>query len=256
MSCHNNDMGANDSLGITERVRELAEPKLAEFNARLVPGLNPTRMLGVRIPLLRKLAKRLWREDLYAVEDFLAAVPHDFQEEDILHVLLLNEVRDFDVWLRGITKFLPHLTNWVLTDTVTPVCVKGRGVSRIPGLERACFRWLNDRRVYVQRLGVVILLSYFTGEYFNRSHLAKVAALAGSQEYYVRIAVAWYFAEVLAKQPEIALPWFRPVSISNEGTPGLPTRTLRPSIAKALDSRRVSEDIKIQLREVRAHLPR
>ena len=106
------------SYSISQAVRELAEPKLAEFTAKLIPTVDPARILGVRTPALRRLAKKLLREHPQEASDFIAAVPHDFQEEDLLHVLLLNEERDFATWHTEITNFLPYMTNWILTDAV------------------------------------------------------------------------------------------------------------------------------------------
>uniref|UniRef100_UPI0028D561CF DNA alkylation repair protein n=1 Tax=Rothia aeria TaxID=172042 RepID=UPI0028D561CF len=114
------------SYSISQTVRELAEPKLAEFTAKLLPTVDPARILGVRTPALRKLSKKLLCEHPQEVTDFMAAAPHDFQEEDLLHVLLLNEERDFAAWHTAITSFLPYMTNWTLTDAVSPACVKGR----------------------------------------------------------------------------------------------------------------------------------
>ena len=182
------------SYSISQTVRELAEPKLAEFTAKLLPTVDPARILGVRTPALRRLAKKLLREHPQEVTEFMAAVPHDFQEEDLLHT--------------EITGFLPYMTNWTLTDAVSPACVKGRNATNLPQLERACLNWLVDDRVYVQRLGAVVLMSLLGTEYFSPEHLRAVAALAGSDEYYVRVAVAWYFAEALARQETAALPWF------------------------------------------------
>ena len=122
------------SSSISQAVRELAEPKLAEFTAKLIPTVDPARILGVRTPALRKLAKKLLREHPLEVTEFMAAVPHDFQEEDLLHVLLLNEERDFTTWHAEVTDFLPHMTNWTLTDAVSPACVKGRNAPSLPQL--------------------------------------------------------------------------------------------------------------------------
>ena len=175
------------SYSISQTVRELAEPKLAEFTAKLLPTVDPTRILGVRTPALRKLSKKLLREHPQETAEFMAAVPHDFQEEDLLHVLLLNEERDFATWHAKITSFLPYMTNWTLTDAVSPACVKGRNAANLPQLERACLNWMLDDHVYVQRLGVVVLMSLLGTEYFSPEHLRAVAALAGSDEYYVRL---------------------------------------------------------------------
>ncbi|WP_141756681.1 DNA alkylation repair protein [Rothia sp. HMSC069C01] len=161
------------SSSISQTVRELAEPKLAEFTAKLIPTVDPERILGVRMPALRKLAKKLLREHPQEVTEFMAAVPHDFQEEDLLHMLLLNEERDFTTWHAGITNFLPYMTNWTLTDAVSPTCVKGRNAANLPQLERACLDWMVDDRVYVQRLGVVVLMSLLGTEYFSPEHLRK-----------------------------------------------------------------------------------
>ena len=245
------------SYSISQAIRELAEPKLAKFTARLIPTVDPERILGVRTPALRKLSKKLLREHPQEVTEFKAAVPHDFQEEDLLHVLLLNEERNFAAWHTEITSFLPYMTNWTLTDAVSPACVKGRNAANLPQLERACLNWMVDDRVYVQRLGVVVLMSLLGTEYFSPEHLRAVAALAGSDEYYVRVAVAWYFAEALARQEHAALPWFALANSSGStDSPGLPAVTLRMAITKAIESRRISDDLKAELRQIRSALPR
>ena len=114
-----------------------------------------------------------------------------------------------------------------------------------------------DDRVYVQRLGVVVLMSLLGTEYFSPEHLRAVAALAGSDEYYVRVAVAWYFAEALARQETAALPWFALANSSGStDSPGLPAVTLRMAITKAIESRRISDDLKAELRQIRSTLPR
>ena len=245
------------SFSISQAVRELAEPKLAKFTAKLIPTADPERILGVRTPALRKLSKKLLREHPQEVREFMAAVPHDFQEEDLLHVLLLNEERNFATWHAAITSFLPYMTNWTLTDAVSPACVKGRNAANLPQLERACLNWMVDDRMYVQRLGAVVLMSLLGTEYFSPEHLRAVAALAGSDDYYVRVAVAWYFAEALARQERAALPWFA-LADSSDGTdsPGLPAVTLRMAITKAIESRRISDGLKAELRQVRSTLPR
>ena len=245
------------SSSISQAVRELAEPKLAKFTAKLLPTVDPERILGVRMPALRKLAKKLLREHPQETAEFMAAVPHDFQEEDLLHVLLLNEERNFATWRTEITSFLPYMTNWTLTDAVSPACVKGRNAANLPQLERTCLDWLVDDRVYVQRLGAVVLMSLLGTEYFSPEHLRAVAALAGSDEYYVRVAVAWYFAEALARQEHAALPWFALANSSGStDSPGLPAVTLRMAITKAIESRRISDELKAELRQIRSTLPR
>ena len=245
------------SYSISQTVRELAEPKLAKFTAKLLPTVDPARILGVRTPALRKLAKKLLREHLQEVAEFMVAVPHDFQEEDLLHVLLLNEERDFAAWHAEITDFLPHMTNWTLTDAVSPACVKGGKAENLPKLELSCLNWILDDRVYVQRLGAVALMSLLSTEYFSPEHLQAVAALAGSDEYYVRVAVAWYFAEALARQERAALPWFVLAdSPGDTDSHGLPAVTLRMAITKAIESRRIPDELKAELRQIRSTLPR
>ena len=245
------------SSSISQVARELAEPKLAEFTAKLLPTVDPARILGVRMPALRKLSKKLLREYPQEITEFKTAVPHDFQEEDLLHVLLLNEERDFATWHAEITNFLPYMTNWALTDAVSPTCVKGRNAANLPKLERACLDWVVDDRVYVQRLGAVVLMSLLGTEYFSPEHLQAVAALAGSDEYYVRVAVAWYFAEALARQERATLPWFTLANSSGStGSPGLPAVTLRMTITKAIESRRISDELKTELKQIRSTLPR
>ena len=124
-------------------------------------------------------------------------------------------------------------------------------------MQPTCRSWLVDDRVYVQRLGTVVLMSLLGTEYFSPEHLRAVAALAGSEEYYVRVAVAWYFAEALARQERAALPWFALANSSgNTDSPGLPVVTLRMAITKAIESRRISDELKTKLRQIRSTLPR
>ena len=172
-------------------------------------------------------------------------------------MLLLNEERDFAAWHAEITDFLPYMTNWILTDAVAPACVKGGKAANLPQLERSCLDWIVDDRVYVQRLGVVVLMSLLSTESFSPEHLQAVAALAGSDEYYVRVAVAWYFAEALARQERAALPWFVLAdSPGDTDSPVLPAVTLRMAITKAIESRRIPDELKAELRQVRSTLPR
>ena len=134
---------------------------------------------------------------------------------------------------------------------------KGRNAANLPQLERACLDWLVDDRVYVQRLGVVVLMSLLSTESFSPEHLRAVAALAGSEEYYVRVAVAWYFTEALARQECAALPWFALADSSGSvDSPGLPAVTLRMAITKAIESHRIPDELKTKLRQVRSTLPR
>ena len=148
------------------------------------------------------------------------------------------------------------MTNWTLTDAVSPDCVKGRNATSLPQLERSCLDWMVDDRVYVQRLGVVVLMSLLSTESFSPEHLRAVAALANSEEYYVRVAVAWYFAEALARQERAALLWFALADSSGStDSPGLPAVTLRMAITKAIESRRISDELKAELRQIRSTLP-
>ena len=221
---------------IQARLFSLSDPAYRDFTLPLLPGLAPERMIGVRMPAMRALAKELYRAGAY--EDFLAALPHDYHEENCLHAFLIGEIKDAERCLDEIGRFLPFVDNWAVCDTIRPKCFrKNRAalLARIPA-------WLASGETYTVRFGVGMLMCHFLDEAFRPEYLEWVSALR-SGEYYVNMMIAWYFATALAKQYDAALPYLE------QGR--LERWTHNKTIQKAVESYRVSDEHKAALRLLR-----
>ena len=233
-------IGSTDSAraaaSLRERLFAMAEPDYAAFTAKLIPTLDPARVLGVRAPALRALARELRGTE--EAEAFLAALPHRFQEENLLHAYLLAHEKGFGRCLSRVEAFLPQVDNWAVCDSLSLPCFKKhrRELAAVIPL------WLNAGHSYTVRFGVKQLMDHFLEADFDPRWPAAVAELR-REEYYVNMMRAWYFATALAKQWEAVLPWF------TQGR--LDPWTHAKAIQKATESFRISEPQKALLKSLR-----
>lgn len=205
--------------------------KYRDLQLRLMPDVAPERVIGVRTPVLRAMAKEL-------NEDFLSSLPHYYFEENQLHGFALERIRDFDSCLKHVQAFLPHVDNWATCDQFSP-----RAFARAPErLLEILPTWLTDPHPYTARFAMRMLMSLFLKERFKGEYLEWVAN-ANREHYYVKMMVAWYFATALAFQYDATLPWI----LQRRLDPW----THRKAIQKALESFRVSPEHKEALRALR-----
>ena len=221
---------------IQERLFRLQDPGYREFTAPLLPGVEPDTIIGVRLPAVHALAKELVKEG--KEQAFLKELPHRFFEENGLHASILCLEKDFSVCLDEIECFLPFIDNWSVCDGLKPTVLKKHRpelLERIPA-------WLASERPYTVRYGISMLMSHFLDGDFQPAYLDWVSALR-SEEYYVNMMIAWYFATALAKQYGAAVPYI-------EGR-RLARWTHNKSIQKAVESFRVPEERKVYLKSLR-----
>lgn len=221
---------------IRARLLALRDEPYGDFIARLIPTMARERIIGVRTPALRALAKEL--RGTPQAEGLLRSLPHHFYEEDQLHAALIAQEKDFDRALLLTEAFLPHIDNWATCDSFSPP-VFGKHPEDMLKRARA---WLKSPLVYTQRYAIGVLMRWFLDEYFDPAHLALVASHA-SEEYYVHMMRAWYFATALTKQWEAALPYIEQRRMDR--------RTHLKSIQKAVESRLISDERKARLRSLR-----
>ena len=223
-------------MEIREELFALRDEKNAAFLAKLVPNIPPERVHGARMPALRKLAASLRGTERAA--EFLRALPHGSLDEDLLHALLLNELRDYAGTLAALEAFLPHVDNWAVCDALRPKCFgkhRGELIGEIP-------RWLADERPFTRRFGLEMLMTHFLDGDFRPEYLCW-AAETRAEDYYVRMMQAWFFATALAKQYEAALPVLRERRLE----PWTHNRTIQ----KAVESFRVPDERKAYLKTLR-----
>ena len=185
---------------ITARLFSMQDPVYRDFQRKLIPTAAPETFIGVRTPELRRYARELSRRD--DVGDFLHGLPHRYFDENQLHAFLLSGMKDFAACLREVHAFLPWVDNWATCDQMSPAVFRKHRSELLQSIRE----WLGSSETYTVRFGVGMLMEHYLGEDFDAAYPALVAALR-SEEYYVNMMRAWYFATALAKQYEAVLPY-------------------------------------------------
>ena len=221
---------------IQERLFALQDLPYRDFNARLLPTVDKETIIGVRTPALRKLARELRGSE--AAGGFLAELPHRYFEENGLHAFLIESIRDYGECLAAVERFLPFVDNWATCDSLSPPVFKQHRAELLAPIER----WLASKETYPVRFGVGMLMAHYLDADFAPRYLEWVAALR-SEEYYINMMIAWYFATALAKQYDAALPYIE-------------QRRLEPwthnkAIQKAVESYRITDEQKAYLKTLR-----
>lgn len=221
---------------IQEKLFALQDEGYQAFSAKLIPTVASAKIIGVRTPALRQLAK----ETMAAGEaaGFLEALPHLYHEENQLHAFILSAEKDFDRCLAHVDAFLPYVDNWATCDQMSPKVFSKHRPELLPQIKR----WLAAEDTYAVRFAIGMLMAHFLDEDFDRSYLAMTAQIR-SEEYYVNMMIAWYFATALAKQYEAALPFIEDRRLA--------LWTHNKAIQKAIESRRVSAAHKAYLRTLK-----
>lgn len=214
---------------------ELADPGYKQFQAGLLPHIDPDTIIGVRTPELRKLARQMHPTD---ARRFFGETPHRYYDENLLHALLLSELNNFSLCATLVGGFLPYVDNWAVCDQLRPWVFKRNTERLLPYIES----WILSGRTYHVRFGVEMLMLHYLVEHFDIRYLHIVAAIDHS-DYYVKMAVAWYFATALAEQYEITLPFFE------DGL--LYAWQHNKAIQKAVESRRIPAERKDYLKTLK-----
>lgn len=213
-----------------------ADPEYREFISSLLPTVPKESILGVRIPQLRRLAKQFMQER--EADRFLMSLPHTYYEENLLHALLINEIRSFPLCISAIQRFLPFIDNWAVCDSLRPHALS----KDLPALSEEISDWLRSEYPFAVRFGIEMRMLHFLGNAFDRAYLSRIAAIE-SDEYYVNMMIAWFFATALALQWDATLPYLQNGSLS--------LGIQRKIIQKAVESRRISKAQKKALKALR-----
>ena len=225
---------------ITEEIRrslfDLQDIKYRDFQAKLIPRKDTEIMIGVRTPELRKLAKQmLKRED---IGEFLRDLPHRYFDEDQLHAFIVSGIKEYGKCMEELMRFLPFVDNWATCDQMSPGVFK----KHKPELLAEIREWLGSEHTYTVRFGIGMLMQHFLDEDFDPAYPELVAGVH-SEEYYVNMMIAWYFATALAKQYDAVLPFIEERRLD--------PWTHNKSIQKAVESYRISDEQKEYLRSLK-----
>ena len=200
-----------------------------QMQVRLLPNIAPDTIIGVRTPVLRGIAKEM--EDRY---HFLKALPHSCFEENQIHCFLLEREKDFGFVISEIERFLPYVDNWATCDQLRPRCFQKNRKTLLPYIRK----WIASDEPFTIRFGIGMLMVHFLDDGYDKT-LLELPASVDSEEYYVRMMIAWFFATALAKQYADALPYIT--------THRLDKWTHNKTIQKAIESDRVTPEHKKEL---------
>ena len=222
--------------GIQERLFELQDENYRDFQVRLMPTIDPERFIGVRTPELRKLAKELLKSD--DAEAFLEELPHDHFDENQLHAFMLSGLKDYKKCMEGVCAFLPFINNWATCDQLSPKVFRKNKEDLLVHIKE----WLQSDKTYTIRFAAGMLMEHFLGEDFDIAYPEMVAAIK-SDEYYVNMMRAWYFATALAKQYDAVLPFIEEKMLDKW--------THNKTIQKSVESYRITPDQKAYLKSLK-----
>lgn len=218
---------------VQTRLFELQDLKYRDFHAKLMPTVNKEKIIGVRTPALRVFAKKYGKTD--EAKEYLQILPHQYYEENNLHGLLIEQIKDYDICLEELERFLPYIDNWATCDMLAVKVVKNHLDTFIDEV----YRWMESDHAYTIRFGISMLMRYYLEDAFQMEYPEKVAQIR-SEEYYVNMMRAWYFATALAKQYDKILPFIEKQKLD--------VWTHNKTIQKAIESYRITPEQKEYLR--------
>ena len=228
--------GSEIKVDIQQELFALQDLSYRDFHAKLMPTVDKARVIGVRTPKLRAFAKEFGKTE--EAKEFLKVLPHQYYEENNLHALLIEQIKDYPTLIRELNRFLPCIDNWATCDLLTVRVVK----KHLDTFTEEVERWLASDHTYTIRFGIGMLMRYYLEEHFSLEYPEKVAKIR-SEEYYVNMMRAWYFATALAKQYEAIFPFLEEKRLD--------AWTHNKTIQKAIESYRITQEQKVYLRTLR-----
>ena len=217
------------------------DEEYADFTAKLIPNVPRESIIGVRTPQLRSIAKRFGKNA--GINEFLSALPHECHEQNLVHAYVAESIGDFDSAVKTIEAFLPYVTNWAVCDSMTPRVFAKHTGELLPLIKK----WLQSAHPYTVRFGLRMLMCFYLEKEFA-SEINALAASVCSEEYYVNMMQAWYFATALAKQYDSTVPFVEEHRLS----PWVHNKTIQ----KAVESFRITAEQKAHLKTLRLNLRR
>lgn len=220
---------------IKERLKALQDKEYLKFHLNIVPNIQEERIIGVRVPQIRNLAKDLAKEE---IDSFLDDLPHYYQEENMLHAILLSNIKDVNEALERLNAFLPYVDNWAVCDTIKPKAFKKNDKRIIEEIRK----WIASSHTFTARYGIVALFTFFMDDKYEKDYL-DLPLTAISDDYYVNMAIAWFYQVALVKHYDDAVVYLE--------TNRLNDFVHNKTISKCHDSYRLSNEIKEYLKTLR-----
>lgn len=226
-------------MDIRKRLFEMQDIKYREFHSKLMPTVAKERVIGIQVPKIRKLAEKI----AYTPDacEFMDTLPHEYYEENNLHAFIVSEIKNFEECIDELERFLPYIDNWATCDSLRPKCFK----SNTDRLIKYINKWIDSDKPYTVRFGIEMLMIHYLDAEFKEEYLHTVSKIK-SEEYYVNMMIAWYFATALAKQYDATLPIIKSRALS--------VWVHNKTIQKAVESYRITEEQKAYLKTLKTKM--
>ncbi len=221
---------------IREQLFRQQDKEFAAMQIKILPTVKADRIIGVRTPALRAFGKVLYRDENR--DAFLADLPHAYFDEDQLHAFVISEEKDFDRCIRMVEAFLPYIDNWATCDQLSPKAFRKNPERLLPFIRK----WIQAKEVYTVRFAIGMLMRYYLDDRFSLEY-PEIVASVRSEEYYIRMMIAWYFATALAKQYDAVLPFLEKKTLEDW--------THNKAIQKSLESYRITPEQKVYLKTLK-----
>ncbi len=216
-------------MELTDKLLKIKDNKYKEFQLKLVPNINKDSILGIRTPEMRKIAKEVYKSE--DKNKFLDSLPHKYYEENLIHFFVISLIKDFDECIKRVEEFLPYVDCWPVSDQATPKSFKKNHKKLLPYIKK----WIKSKHVYTARFGIRMLMNEYLGDDFKEEYLKLIASIK-TNDYYLKMMIAWYFATALAKRYNETIPYLENHSLDEW--------VHKKTIQKAIESYRVSEEHK------------
>ena len=221
---------------INKKLFGIQDKKYRDFQAKLIPTVSADTIIGVRTPELRAYAKELAKREDVSV--FLKDLPHKYFDENQLHAFILSAMKDYDACMESVIEFLPYVDNWATSDQMSPKVFKKHREDLLKNIKK----WLKSGKVYTVRFAIGMLMEHFLDEDFKPEYPEMVSKIR-SDEYYINMMTAWYFATALAKQYDAVLPYIEEKRLD--------AWTHNKAIQKSVESFRIPPDQKEYLKKLK-----
>ena len=223
-------------MNVYDSLIKVKDDEYKEFQAKLVPNIDPSTIIGVRTPQMRAIAKEVFGSKNR--DEFLNDLPHKYYEENLVHFFVISMIKDFDETVQRVEEFLPFVDCWPVSDQATPKSFKKNHEKLLPYVKK----WIASDEVYTARFGIRMLMNEYLADDFKEEYLELVASKRGD-DYYLKMMVAWYFATALAKRYDESVRYIEEHRLDEW--------VHKKAIQMAVESFRVSDEHKEYLKSFR-----
>ncbi len=221
---------------VQKKLFEMRDEEYKNFQSKLIPTIDPEKIIGVRIPALRKFSKEILKSGF--CEDFLKSLPHEYYDENNLHGFIIEKTNDYEKLIKELDKFLPYVDNWAACDLLRPKIFKMHKEKLLEKIKE----WIKSERAYTVRFAIEMLMTFYLDDGFKTQYADLVSSVK-SEDYYVKMMTAWFFATALSKQYDLIIPYMENKTLEKW--------VHNKTIQKAIESYRITKEQKDYLRSLR-----